>query len=230
MKTSTPSRRTHPRPRGTAAALRTTRERRGKDRCHVCVQSRTTSRTLDMQLDRSLTRAQQENQCRQLIFVAIANTLSLETDYEGLNFTAENNVDFQSDKSDVITISAGNTQSTVKISAIDDQIEDPNENIVIQLNNVTSNPASENISFAPESVTIKINDDEKLLKIRQLTTIRTIENMYKHFLMKAGNLLLSIVTTEFHTSKVKLLLLRERPPIISKYTYLGIGDIYGRGM
>ena len=33
--------------------------------------------------------------------------------------------------------------------------------------------------------------DEKLLKIRQLTTIRTIENMYKHFLMKAGNLLLS---------------------------------------
>ena len=50
--------------------------------------------------------------------------------YEGLNFTAENNVDFQSDKSDVITISAGNTQSTVKISAIDDQIEDPNENIV----------------------------------------------------------------------------------------------------
>ena len=62
--------------------------------------------------------------------------------YEGLNFTAENNVDFQSDKSDIITISAGNTQSTVKISAIDDQIEDPNENIVIQLNNVTSNPAS----------------------------------------------------------------------------------------
>ena len=80
--------------------------------------------------------------------------------YEGLNFTAENNVDFQSDKSDVITISAGNTQSTVKISAIDDQIEDPNENIVIQLNNVTSNPASENISFTPQSVTIKINDDE----------------------------------------------------------------------
>ena len=93
---------------GCTAALRTTRERRGKDRCHVCVQSSTTSRTLDMQLDQSLTRAQQEKQCRQLIFVAIANALSLETDYEGLNFK-ETSVEAPSLWKDLLE---GNTNKT----------------------------------------------------------------------------------------------------------------------
>ena len=85
--------------------------------------------------------------------------------YEGLNFTAGFNSDFSVDHTtssadDEIIIEAGDTVAVVKITAIDDQVEDPNENIVIQLNNITSTPASENISFTPQSVTIKINDDE----------------------------------------------------------------------
>ena len=85
--------------------------------------------------------------------------------YEGLNFTAGFNSDFSVDHTtssadDEIIIQAGDTVAVVKITAIDDQVEDPNENIVIQLNNITSTPASENISFTPQSVTIKINDDE----------------------------------------------------------------------
>ncbi len=85
--------------------------------------------------------------------------------YEGLNFTAGFNSDFSVDHTtssadDEIIIQAGDTLAVVKITAIDDQVEDPNENIVIQLNNITSTPASENISFTPQSVTIKINDDE----------------------------------------------------------------------
>ena len=85
--------------------------------------------------------------------------------YEGLNFTAGFNSDFSVDHTtssadDEIIIQAGDTVAVVKITAIDDQVEDPNENIVIQLNNITGTPASENISFTPQSVTIKINDDE----------------------------------------------------------------------
>ena len=82
-----------------------------------------------------------------------------------LNFTAGFNSDFSVDHTtssadDEIIIQAGDTVAVVKITAIDDQVEDPNENIVIQLNNITGTPASENISFTPQSVTIKINDDE----------------------------------------------------------------------
>ncbi|MEC8644010.1 MAG: hypothetical protein VXX78_01475 [Pseudomonadota bacterium] len=71
---------------GCTAALQTTRKRRGKDRCHVCVQSKNSSRVLDMDLDQSLTRAQQEKMCIELIFVAIAKTLSLRAGYETLKF------------------------------------------------------------------------------------------------------------------------------------------------
>ena len=71
---------------GCTAALQTTRKRRGRDRCHVCIQSKDSSRVLDMDLDQSMTRAQQENQCVQLIFVAIAKTLFLKSSYENLRF------------------------------------------------------------------------------------------------------------------------------------------------
>ena len=93
---------------GCTAALQTTRKRRGKDRCHVCIQSSTASRTLDLELDQSLTRAQQENQCRRLIFIAIANFLSLETNYKGLDFK-ETSVDAPSLWRDLL---AGKTNKT----------------------------------------------------------------------------------------------------------------------
>ena len=69
-----------------------------------------------------------------------------------LNFTAGFNSDFSVDHTtssadDEIIIPAGDSIAIVKISAIDDQLEDPNEKIVIQLNNITGSPASQNISF-----------------------------------------------------------------------------------
>ena len=81
--------------------------------------------------------------------------------YEGLDFKAEKDIDFSSNASDQITIAAGNTTAQLTITAIDDNIQDPNENIVIELNNTSSDtPPSSNISYEPNKVTIKINDDE----------------------------------------------------------------------
>ena len=80
--------------------------------------------------------------------------------YEGLNFSANYNDDFITDKSDIISIAAGSTSANVKITGKDDSDEDPNENIVIQLNSTTGTPASENIIFEPQSVTVKIIADD----------------------------------------------------------------------
>ena len=52
--------------------------------------------------------------------------------YEGLDFKAEKDIDFSSNASDQITIAAGNTTAQLTITAIDDNIQDPNENIVIE--------------------------------------------------------------------------------------------------
>ena len=80
--------------------------------------------------------------------------------YEGLNSSALFDVDFESSSTDIVTISAGDTLALVTITAIDDLLQDPNENIVIQLNNTTGSPPSENISFDPQLLTIQIIDDE----------------------------------------------------------------------
>ena len=80
--------------------------------------------------------------------------------YEGLNSSALFDVDFESSSSEIVTISAGDTLALVTITAIDDLLQDPNEDIVIQLNNTTGSPPSENISFDPQLLTIEIIDDE----------------------------------------------------------------------
>ena len=88
--------------------------------------------------------------------------------YEGLTpgvtttKIAEKDSDFSSNQTEIVTIPAGETTAEVIISAIDDNIQDPNEFIVIQLNNTFSDvPPSENISFiVRETEIIKIIDDE----------------------------------------------------------------------
>ena len=84
--------------------------------------------------------------------------------YEGQNFSAEKDVDFSSDKSDLVTIPAGDTVTTLTISSIDDLIQDPNEEIIIELNDTDpssgDNPLSENITFGIMRSKIIIDDDE----------------------------------------------------------------------
>ena len=84
--------------------------------------------------------------------------------YEGQNFSAEKDVDFSSDKSDLVTIPAGDTVTTLTISSIDDLIQDPNEEIIIELNDTDpssgNNPLSENITFGIVRSKITIDDDE----------------------------------------------------------------------
>ena len=87
--------------------------------------------------------------------------------YEGLipsinpSLIATKDSDFSSDKTDIITIPAGSLTAEVLLTAIDDNIQDPNEKIVITLNNTTNDsPKSENISYEPDNVVVKIVDDE----------------------------------------------------------------------
>ena len=95
--------------------------------------------------------------------------------YEGLNFSANYNDDFITDKSDIISIAAGSTSANVKITGKDDSDEDPNENIVIQLNSTTGTPASENIIFEPQSVTVKIiDDDNPRLLVQIIMMVQTV--------------------------------------------------------
>ena len=88
--------------------------------------------------------------------------------YEGLDpsvtttLIAEKDSDFSSNQTEIVTIPAGDTTAEVIITAIDDNIQDPNEKIVITLNNTFSDvPPSENISYVVrETGIIKIIDDE----------------------------------------------------------------------
>ena len=61
--------------------------------------------------------------------------------YEGLDpsvntsLVAEKDTDFSSSQTEIVTIPAGDTTAVVILTAIDDNIQDPNERIVITLNN-----------------------------------------------------------------------------------------------
>ena len=87
--------------------------------------------------------------------------------YEGLvpsvntSLVAVKDTDFSSNSTDIITIPAGSLTAEVLLTAIDDNLQDPNERIVITLNNTSNDsPKSENITYEPNSVIIKIIDDE----------------------------------------------------------------------
>ena len=88
--------------------------------------------------------------------------------YEGLDpsvntsLVAEKDSDFSSSQTEIVTIPAGDTTAVVTITAIDDNIQDPNERIVITLNNTFSDtPPSENITYEiGNKAIIKIIDDE----------------------------------------------------------------------
>jgi hypothetical protein len=64
--------------------------------------------------------------------------------YEGLDpsvntsLVAEKDTDFSSSQTEIVTIPAGDTTAVVILTAIDDNIQDPNERIVITLNNTFS--------------------------------------------------------------------------------------------
>ena len=86
--------------------------------------------------------------------------------YEGLvpsvntSLVAVKDTDFSSNSTDIITIPAGSLTAEVLLTAIDDNLQDPNERIVITLNNTSNDsPKSENITYEPNSVIIKIIDD-----------------------------------------------------------------------
>ena len=88
--------------------------------------------------------------------------------YEGLdpsvntNLVADKDVDFSSSQTEIVTIAAGSLTAEVILSSIDDNIQDPNERIVITLNNTFSDtPPSENIFYEiGNKAIIKIIDDE----------------------------------------------------------------------
>ena len=88
--------------------------------------------------------------------------------YEGLDpsvntsLVAEKDTDFSSSQTEIVTIPAGDTTAVVILTAIDDNIQDPNERIVITLNNTFSDtPPSENITYEiGRKAIIKIIDDE----------------------------------------------------------------------
>ena len=88
--------------------------------------------------------------------------------YEGLdpsvntNLVADKDTDFSSSQTEIITIAAGSTTAEVLLTGIDDNIQDPNERIVITLNNTFSDtPPSENIFYEiGKKAIIKIIDDE----------------------------------------------------------------------
>ncbi len=60
---------------GCTAAIATNRTRRGADRCHIAVQSEQSTMTFDLALEKSLSRAQQEKLCADLVLYAIASGL-----------------------------------------------------------------------------------------------------------------------------------------------------------
>lgn len=62
---------------GCTAAIATDRDRRGSDRCHIALQSPRATRTWDLTLDKSQTRAEQESACAELIIDAIAASLNI---------------------------------------------------------------------------------------------------------------------------------------------------------
>ncbi len=61
---------------GATAAIATNRERKGHDRCHVAVQSATTSMSVDLILDKATDRAAQEQRCTDVILQSMAAMLN----------------------------------------------------------------------------------------------------------------------------------------------------------
>ena len=62
---------------GCTAAIATDRDRRGSDRCHIALQSATSTQTWDLTLDKSGTRAEQESICASLIIAVMAEALGI---------------------------------------------------------------------------------------------------------------------------------------------------------
>jgi len=62
---------------GCTAAIATDRNRRGEDQCHVAVQSASRTKTFDLSLNKSQTRAEQEAHCASLIVDAMADIMGL---------------------------------------------------------------------------------------------------------------------------------------------------------
>ena len=88
--------------------------------------------------------------------------ITLGINYEAGSSTAKFGVDWESDKTNLVTIPAGDTDVQIKISSIDDLEEDPNETLYIYLNNTTTDtPPSVNITYGGTVfVQIDIIDDE----------------------------------------------------------------------
>ena len=55
--------------------------------------------------------------------------------YRDASSTAEFGVDWESDQVELITIPIGDTLAEIKVSSIDDAIQDPNEFVYVVLNN-----------------------------------------------------------------------------------------------
>ena len=63
---------------GCTAAIATNRDRRGTDRCHIAIQSHSFTLAKDLELDKGLSRHEQEAQCKQAILSAMSVSLGIE--------------------------------------------------------------------------------------------------------------------------------------------------------
>lgn len=64
---------------GITAALATDRGRRGRDRCHLALQTKSTTLDLTVPLDKSASRAEQEAICKQAAFILISRAAGLDS-------------------------------------------------------------------------------------------------------------------------------------------------------
>ena len=69
---------------GCTSALTTNRERKGADRCHIAIQGQRFTRTLDLDLDKSTARNEQEAACANAIVQLMAECLELDNDLESI--------------------------------------------------------------------------------------------------------------------------------------------------
>ena len=66
---------------GCAAAIATNRDRKGTDRCHIAIQSRSRTRSIELTLDKSLSREVQETACREMIIGLMAEESGIDVTY-----------------------------------------------------------------------------------------------------------------------------------------------------
>ena len=88
--------------------------------------------------------------------------ITLAINYRDASSTAEFGVDWESDQVELITIPIGDTLAEIKVSSIDDAIQDPNEFFYVVLNSpIDGSPPSVNISYNQRvEAKIFIIDDE----------------------------------------------------------------------